>query len=135
MLTGCGGGYVGRARRDYGDGRYLEAAERLGQHEADLYDLAPRRQAEYGIYRGLSLMMLGDYAGAHQWLSFAYTVERQNPGALKPEQRAELDRGWAQLASTLAPQLVPPGAIVVPAPSAAGNPSGERSPAPGASAP
>ena len=114
---------MGRAGRAYHDGRYLETAERLGQREGDLAELSPRRQAEYGLYRGLSLLMLGDLAGAHRWLYFAYEVERNEPGALKPDERAELDRGWAQLAAAMAQPSLPPGAVVVaPAPTPAAAP-------------
>jgi hypothetical protein len=119
LLAGCGG-YVGRARRAYNDGRYLDAAERLAEREHDVAELSSRQQAEYGLYRGLSLLMLGDATGAHRWLSFAYEIERQEGGALKAEQRGQLDRGWAQLAATLAAAqglVVPPGAaVVVPVP-------------------
>ena len=131
MLSGCGAGYVRHARKDYSDGRYLEVAEGLGQHEGEINELAPKKQVEYGMYRGLSLLMLGDLAGAHQWMSFAYEVERQSPGSMKPEQRAELDRGWARLAAALAgPQVVPPGAIVVPAPALTGRPAQVPAPQP-----
>lgn len=121
MVGGCNR-YVGRAKRAYNDGRYLEASEKLGERESEIDDLAPRQQADYGIYRGLSLMMLGDLNGAHQWLSFAYEVEKVNPGALKPEQRAILDRGWWQLAQARGgPRIpVPTGAtILVPGPAPA----------------
>src|SRR5262249_28084784 len=137
FAAGCGGGYVGRARRDYSDGRYLEAAERLGQHESELDELSPRRQAGDGVYRGLSLLMLGDFGGAHRLPNSAYEVERQNPGTLKTEQRADLDRGWAQLAQTLAGGVVAPGVIVVPAPRDGATPPAGRTPepAPGGGAP
>lgn len=112
VVAGCGG-YVGRAHRAYDDGRYLEAAERLGQREDELGELSPRRQAEYGVVRGMALLQLGDLGGAHRWLSFAYEVERQSPGALRPEHRIELDAGWAKLGQALA---AAPGAVVVRAP-------------------
>jgi hypothetical protein len=115
-LVGCGDGYVGGAKHAYSQGRYLEAAEELGEHEDEVADLSPRRKAEYGLYRGLSLMMLRDYHGAEQWMSFARTVDTESPGALRPEQREELNRhylnvkrvlGAAEPESTPAP---PPGA-------------------------
>jgi hypothetical protein len=115
LLAGCGG-YVGRARRDYDEGRYLEAHERLAQHEHEVGRLSPRRQAEYGLYRGQALLMLGDYAGAHQWLSFSYDVQRAEPRALGDDERYELDRAWARLAAALAAAqgvALPAGATVV----------------------
>jgi hypothetical protein len=125
LAVGCDR-YVGRARRAYQDGRYLEAAERLSEHEHEVADLPPRRQAEYGLYRGLCLLMLGEVDGAHRWLHFAYQVERAEPGALAPEQRAELDRGWAQLLAALAAAQVVeqavPAAPVLPPPEPAPSP-------------
>lgn len=122
VVSGCGG-YVGRAHRAYDDGRYLEAAERLGQREDEVAELSPRRRAEYGLVRGMALLQLGDLGGAHRWLAFAYEVERQSPGALVPEHRAELDAGWAKLGQALAAL---PGAVVVKAP--ASGPEGGETP-------
>jgi hypothetical protein len=101
VLAGCGGGYVSGAKRAYTQGRYLEAAEELGDHEDEVHGLSPRRKAEYGLYRGLSLMMLRDYQGAEHWMSFARTVEEKSPGALRPEQREELNRHYVTVARVL----------------------------------
>jgi hypothetical protein len=98
---GCGGGYIGGAKRAYGQGRYLEAAEKLGQHEDEVPELSPRRQADYGIYRGLSFMMLNDYPAAMEWFAFVYDVERRAPGTLRPDQQRELDHGWGQVTQRL----------------------------------
>jgi hypothetical protein len=129
LVAGCDR-YVVRAQRAYHDGRYLEAAERLAQHQQELSELPPRRQAEYGLYLGLSLLMLGEIEGARRWLSYAYEVERAEPGALRPEQRAELDRGWAQLSAALAAaravEQAVPAVPVLPAPA----PSVEPAPPP-----
>lgn len=92
FATGCGS-YVGGAKNAYSQGRYLEAAERLGQHEHEVSDLSPPSQAEYGMYRGLSLMKVADYPGAMRWLDFAFKVEQRHPGTLLPEQRRELEDG------------------------------------------
>lgn len=92
FATGCGS-YVGGAKNAYSQGRYLEAAERLGQHEHEVSELSPPSQAEYGMYRGLSLMKVADYPGAMRWLDFAFKVEQRHPGTLLPEQRRELEDG------------------------------------------
>jgi hypothetical protein len=113
MLAGCGG-YIGGAKRAYSQGRYLEVAEELGEREPEVSELSPRRKAEYGMYRGLSLMRLRDYPGAMQWMSFAYEVERQSPGALKPEQRLELDEGFVHVTQRLG--AAPPPRVMVPPP-------------------
>lgn len=109
---------MARAKRAYEDGRFLEASEKLADREPDVGELSPRKQADYGIYRGLSLMMLGDARGAQQWLTFAYEVERLHPGTIEPEQRAVLDRGWWQLSQLLGGPTVtvPSGSLVVPSP-------------------
>jgi hypothetical protein len=114
FALGCGG-YIGGAKRAYHEGRYLEAAEKLHQHEPEINDLPPRKQADYGIYFGLSLLKLGDYAGAYRWFSFAHAVDRHRPGTLSAEQRGELDQGFWQLAQTpAAVPVFPPGALPPP---------------------
>lgn len=100
-LVGCGGGYVVGAKRAYSQGRYLEAAEELGEHEDEVEDLSSQHKAEYGLYRGLSLMMLRDYRGAEQWMSFARRVEKGSPGSLRPEQREELERHYTSVVRVL----------------------------------
>lgn len=123
--AGCAG-YVGHAKRAYHQGRYLEAAEQLGEREGEVSDLTPRKQAEYGLYRGLSLMMLSDYPGAIDWFEFAYAVEARFPGSLTPTERKELDRGWSRV--TLGAGRPPPGFALAP-----GGPVGAS--APGAAPP
>lgn len=113
-LAGCGGGYVGGAKRAYSQGRYLEAAEELGEHEDEVHGLSPRRKAEYGLYRGLSLMMLRDYQGAEQWMSFALTVDKQSPGALRPEQREELHRHYMRVMRVIG--AMAPASVAFPPP-------------------
>lgn len=115
--------YVERAERAYGDGRYLEAAEDLAAHEQELAQLTPARRAQYGMYRGLSLLELGEIAGAERWLRYSEEVEDQAPGSLTPLQQAKLRRGLAQLdeltdAPRSAPpsQVPPPPRVPVPAP-------------------
>jgi hypothetical protein len=89
---------VGRAHRDYDQGRYLEVAERLAEHEDDVEYASSRGKVEYGVYRGAALLMLGDPPGARRWLDYALSVERESPGSLRPEMRAVLDRTLWQLA-------------------------------------
>jgi hypothetical protein len=103
--AGCGG-YMGNARRAYQDGRFLEAAETLGEHEAEVAEMPLRKQADYGLYLGLSLMKLGDHAGAAEWLGFTATLEQQRPGTLRSEELRALEKGLAQL-SRATPQTPP----------------------------
>ncbi len=105
--AGCGG-YLGNARSAYQDGRYLEAAETLGEHEGEVAEMPLRKQADYGLYRGLSLMQLGDSAGAAEWLGFTATLEQKRPGTLRSEQLRQLEAGLAQLSRTTSPPPPPP---------------------------
>jgi hypothetical protein len=98
FFLGCGGGYIGSARTAYQDGRYLEVAENLGKHEHEVRTLSPDGQADYGLYRGLSLMMIGDHAEAGRWLDLAATIEEKQPGTLRPEERRELFEARGKLA-------------------------------------
>src|SRR5262249_6299270 len=91
--------YIGHAKKSYAEGRYLETEERLGNHEIDVPYLATDNQCLYRLYRGMALMALGDGPGAQRWLAFAYDVVRQNPGVLRPQERAMLDRAWYQLSA------------------------------------
>ena len=107
LLSACGG-YVARGRRLYHEGRYIESADVLARHEGDSRGEPPRRQAEYATYRGLSMLVLGNYPEAHRWMQFAYSIEEKYPGSLRPEFRTDLDRGWMQLQPRLHP-MPPPG--------------------------
>ena len=100
FASGCGS-YLGSAQRAYQEGRYLEVAENLGGHEAEVPQLEPAKQANYGLYRGLSLMRLGDNEAAGHWLEFAADVEKQRPGSLLPAQRRELEDARDKLAKTM----------------------------------
>jgi hypothetical protein len=125
--------YVQRAGSDYGDGRYLEVEETLAQREGDLQALSPPRQAQYGAYRGMSLLRLGDLDGAQHWLEFAARAERQLPGSLGPQEQAELRHALhevRQRKETLAQAGVradPAGPGLPPAPQ--GGPSSDGHPA------
>jgi len=90
-------GYVRRGSTLYADGRYIEAAEVFERTEARLPESTRREQAEYGLYRGMTLLVLGDLKNARRWLSYAYDLERAQPGTLRTDRRALLDRGWFEL--------------------------------------
>lgn len=90
--SGCAT-YIGRARRDYNEGRYLEAAEKLANHRDDVPDLPPRKQIELATILGLSLLQMGDAPGARRWLEYADGVARDFPDEVRPEIGAMLARG------------------------------------------
>ena len=132
LAAGCSG-YVKRGSALYADGRYIEAAEVFERTEHRLDQSNAKQQAEYGLYRGLTLLVLGDTPGARRWLSYAYQVERANPGVLRGNRRALLDRGWVELQAR---GELPPGPA---APAMAAQPmpatliSSESAPPPGPS--
>lgn len=95
-VTACES-YVRRGSTLYADGRYIEAAEVFERTENRLGDATDRERAEYGLYRGMTLLVLGDLKNARRWLSYAYEIERRNPGTLRADRRALLDRGWFEL--------------------------------------
>ncbi|MSP24820.1 MAG: hypothetical protein EXR75_06560 [Myxococcales bacterium] len=97
--AGCTYTFVHRAERAYNEGRYLDAAERLAQHEAEVAALRPARRAVYATYRGLALLRLGDRDGAHHWLTVAVSLD-QKTTALLPKQRRQLRAGLAELGPT-----------------------------------
>ena len=97
LLVGCGGHYVNRGSDLFADGRYVEAAEVFERTQDRLTKSNADDQARYGLYRGATLFVLGDFAHAQQWLAYSYEVERVNPGALNSEDRAYLDRVWLAL--------------------------------------
>ena len=99
-LPACSTAYVGRAERDYRAGRYLEVAEELARHEGQLASLSSARQARYGLYRGLSLLKLGDYRGAQRWFGFVENIERAAPTLNAARQRL-LQVGRHELATML----------------------------------
>ncbi len=83
------GGHVSRGHSLYDGGYYVEAAELFERSEARLSSWPPRDRAAYGLYRGMTLLELGDLQGAARWLAYARWIADENPGAL--------DRGEAQL--------------------------------------
>lgn len=96
LLAGCTS-YVQRGRTLYQEGRYLESAEVLARHERELGSEQPQHRAQYATYRGLSMLVLGNYAEAHRWLGYAYALEQSRPGLIPRDVRMELDRGWREL--------------------------------------
>jgi hypothetical protein len=88
---------VRRGEALYGDGQYIEAAEVFERNEYQLPELSPRQQAEYGLYRGMTLEALGDARNAQLWMKYAFDVERANPGSLTAERHALLARAWSSL--------------------------------------
>ena len=78
----------------YAEGRYIEAAEVFERTEARLDTSTARTRCEYGLYRGLTFLKLGDDARAREWLAYSYQLERKTPGTLDDGERKPLDSAW-----------------------------------------
>jgi tetratricopeptide (TPR) repeat protein len=100
LLAACSS-YVKRGEVLYADGRYIEAAEVFERTEGRIGEASLRQRAEYGMYRGLTLLVLGDFSNAQRWMNYAYGVERAAPGSLSSDRRALLDRGWYEVGQRL----------------------------------
>jgi|SRR5688572_1224536 hypothetical protein len=95
--------YVDRGSDLYYQGRYIEAAHVLEKTEPRLTGASHVEQATYGLYRGATLLRLGDLEGADRWLSYCQTVATRHPQVLRSDEqellqetlialRADLDR-------------------------------------------
>ncbi len=94
--TGCGSS-IGRGTTLYEQQSYIEAAEVFERTQNRLASMDPDERARYGLYRGLTLMALGDLRGAERWLDYAEAQERNQPGLLARDERAMLTHGRMDL--------------------------------------
>ena len=107
-LSGCARDPVQRGTNLYADGYFIEAAEVFERTEDRLPDMSTEDQARYGLYRGLTLLVLGDLRGAHHWFSYAGNLENQHPGALGQQRLALLERGSYELGNRIRQFPAPP---------------------------
>jgi len=96
LLSACAG-QTQYPRNLYQQRHYVEAEDVFDRMEGDLAQLSVAERAEYGVYRGMTLLALGDLARAERWFSYATTLERAAPGALIADQKTLLQEGWQQL--------------------------------------
>ena len=101
FTAGCGGSCVGRGVALYEDRNYIEAAEAFERTQNRLWTMQPVERVRYGLYRGLTLVALGDLRGGGRWLDYADTQERAKPSPLPAEERELLTRGRLELAQKL----------------------------------
>lgn len=136
LLSACGANhYVQRGADLYGEGRYVEAEEVFERSEPRLTQAPLGERAAYAAYRGATFVALGDLKHAEHWLSVASSLERAQPGTLRPEEHAFLDAAWRALANRL-PTTPPAPATTaiasssqVPSPSVEGGPPTATPPA------
>jgi hypothetical protein len=81
----------------YQERSYIEAAEVFERTQNRLTSMDPVDRARYGLYRGLTLMALGDLRGAERWLDYAEAQDRAPAGVLALDERAMLTRGRSDL--------------------------------------
>jgi hypothetical protein len=103
----CQNQYVTRGAELYAGGFYIEAAEVFERTERRLEEATPAEQAQYGLYRGATLLALGDSHRARRWLRYSERLLSTDPELLSEEERAMLRRALGVLANHT-PSLTPP---------------------------
>jgi hypothetical protein len=69
-LLGCGGSALNRGADFYMQGRYIDAAQVFEHTEPALASYDGKQRAQYGYYRGATLLALGYTDDARHWLSY-----------------------------------------------------------------
>lgn len=107
FASGCSNQYVTRGAELYAGGYYIEAAEVFERTEKRLNDASPAEQAQYGLYRGATLLALGDSRRAHRWLRYSERLLHTDPGLLSDEEHDMLRRALGVLGSQRPSDAVP----------------------------
>jgi tetratricopeptide (TPR) repeat protein len=89
-LMGCGGSSLNRGANYYSERRYIDAAQVFEHAEPELVTYDDAQRARYGLYRGATLLELGDMGEAERWLMFGHQLAAEHPGALSDSERAAL---------------------------------------------
>ena len=113
-VPGCGSQYVTRGAELYAGGFYIEAAEVFERTERRLDEASPSEQAQYGLYRGATLLALGDSRRARRWLRYSEKLLTTDPALLSEEERSMLRRALSVLANH-SPEAAPERAEAAPA--------------------
>ncbi|HET9955694.1 MAG TPA: hypothetical protein VFQ61_14365 [Polyangiaceae bacterium] len=92
LTAGCGTHLVTRGADLYAGGYYIEAAEVFEHSERRLPDYSTGERARYGLYRGATLLALGDVSRADNWLVYSAEIEKGHPSTLTDEERQMLSR-------------------------------------------
>jgi hypothetical protein len=113
--VGCAAHYVSRGADLYAGGRYIEAAEVFERTEKRLASSGSADRARYGLYRGATLLALGDGARAQTWLSYTSQILQSEPSALSEEEHTMLTRALRVAATRqgATPALPPPDGATV----------------------
>jgi tetratricopeptide (TPR) repeat protein len=84
---------VTRGSTLYAEGRYVDAASVFESAERQLASDSPSEQATYGLYRGMTLLALGDWRGAERWLTSARRLTMEDAEVLGPGEQKLLGDG------------------------------------------
>jgi hypothetical protein len=98
---------VTRGAELYAGGFYIEAAEVFERTERRLDNASATEQAQYGLYRGATLLALGDSRRARRWLRYSERLLTSDPALLSDEEREMLRRALGVLANHN-PETAPP---------------------------
>lgn len=109
LLPGCANA-TQRGKALYVEGRLIEAAEVFEHGEENLSNLNNQECIRYGLYRGATLLKLGDLDGAARWLYFAQQAESHHPSSIELSESQmlrlafkDLDRRRSQMKSKVDP--------------------------------
>jgi len=89
-LAGCHASYVDRGAALYAERDYVGADELFEHNETRLTHASNSERARYALYRGVTLLSLGDSARSQYWLEVAARAARHEPAALTEAERATL---------------------------------------------
>lgn len=109
VSSGCAAHYVSRGADLYAGGRYIEAAEVFERTEKRLATTSTSERCRYGLYRGATLLALGDSSRAETWLAYSSQILQTEPDALSEEEHAMLSHALRVTATQrgAAPTLPP----------------------------
>ena len=88
-LVACSGP-LGDAEEQFTKGQYPEAHQELLELEVASRSWSDASRAEYALYRGLTLVALGDRGRAREWLREAKALDDLRPGSLRYEDARRL---------------------------------------------
>lgn len=108
LTAGCATHYVTRGVDLYASGHYIEAAEVFERTEPRLSKSTQADCARYGLYRGATLLALGDTARANAWLGYAKAIADARDDSLTAEDRDMLNRALTLIASRRGSSPTPP---------------------------
>ena len=111
--SGCATRYVSRGADLYAGGYYIEAAEVFERTETRLPEASVADRARYGLYRGATLLALGDTLKAETWLSYSAAIAKSDPASLSQDEHVMLDRALTLVAAREAARPLPPKATTV----------------------